>query len=97
MSEVAIAAALMVNLETGDHKLVDIVTDDGTGMDPQQRCEWLWESVEDDWPGYKVTYVMNDAAKSLMADRRMWSMGFKDDNSMTKRIEAYNAEIKARS
>lgn len=97
MAEKAIAAALMVNLETGDHKLVDLVTDDGTGLDPQKRCEQLWESVKDDWPGYQVTYVLNEPARELMAHRRMWGFGFEDDNPMTERIEAYNAEIEARS
>jgi hypothetical protein len=96
LPEKAKAAAIMVNLETGDHKLVDLVEDDGTGLDPQMRCQQLWESVEDDWPGYQVTYVLNDAARNLMSHRRMWGMGLKNDNQMTERIDAYNAEVESR-
>lgn len=95
--QVATAAAVMVNLETGEHKLVDFVKDDGTGMDPRFRCEQLWESVEDDWPGWEVGYVTNEAADALAADRRLWQCGMgDDDNAMTARIEAYNAEVEAR-
>lgn len=86
----------MVNLTTGDHKLVDFVVDDGTGMDPRFNCELLWESVEDDWPGWEVGYVTNKAADDLAGYRRMWQMGMKDDNPMSERIEAYNAEVEAR-
>jgi hypothetical protein len=94
--EVAKAAAVMVNLETGDHKLVDLVEDSGEGLDPQMRCKQLWESVKDDWPGYQVTYVLNDSARELMSHRRMWGWGFTDDNPMTARIESYNAEVEGR-
>jgi hypothetical protein len=78
-------------------KLVDLVEDSGEGLDPQMRCQRLWESVEDDWPGYQVTYVLNEPARELMSHRRMWGMGFDgDDNPMAARVEAYNAEVEAR-
>lgn len=96
VEKVATAAAVMVNLETGEHKLVDFVKDDGTGMDPRFRCELLWESVKDDWPGWEVGYVTNEAADALAGDRRLWQCGMKDDNAMTERIEEYNAEVDAR-
>lgn len=96
MSNQAVAAAVMVHMESGDHKLVDFVVDDGEGMDPRFRCQLLWESVEDDWPGWEVGYVTNEAADELAGYRNMWQCGMKDDNPMSERIDQYNAEVEAR-
>lgn len=98
--EIAIAAAVMVRFaddeERGAAKLVTIEIDKGEGMDPLFQCEALWESVEDDWPGWEVGYITNDAAGELAGHRRMWQYGMKDDNPMTARIERYNAEVQER-
>lgn len=101
MAEPAIAAAVMVKLAPGDdqgeHKLVTIETDDGEGMDPRFNCELLWESVKDDWPGWEVAYVANQAANDLATERRLWQMGMSEDGHvMPARIQTYNEEVEAR-
>jgi len=84
----------MANLETGDCMTVGRFEDDGTGLDPRTKAEALWESVKDDWPGWEVAYLLNDAAAELMKQRRMWSLGMSDEgDEMPARIEAHNASF----
>lgn len=91
--ERAKAAAVMVNLTTEEANLVVAIEDDGEGLDPLAKCEALWRSVEEDWPGWRVAYVANDAAKEMATARRLWQVGMLDDDDpMKARIEAHNAE-----
>lgn len=93
------AAAIMFNLDTPDEPpmVVGLFEDDGEGMDPRFKAETLWESVEEDWPGWQVAYIANDDADELTKQRRMWSFGMSDDDDeMHARIEAHNAAIDAR-
>lgn len=92
MEEIAKAAVIAVNLATDECMFGASFTDDGTGLDPHAKCEGFWRSIEGDWPGWEPTYVMNDAARDLMADRHMWQMGIKD-GPMGARIVAHNAAL----
>jgi len=83
--------------DQGDHKLVTIETDDGTGPDPRWACELLWDAVKDDWPGWEVAYVANQAADDLATERRLWQIGMSEpDHTMPARIQKYNEEVEAR-
>ncbi len=96
-SDSARCAVIAVNLATEATMWGATFTDDGTGLDPHAKCEAFWRSIKADWPGWEPSYVMNDAARELMKHRRMWGMGFTDNNPMTARIEAHNAEVDARA
>lgn len=96
--DIAKAVGVMVNLDEEKVMMTAAFLDEGTGLDPHARCEALWESVKDDWPGYEHIIVTNDAAAKLKADRFLWQCGIRDDdNTMTVRIEAHNAKMASRA
>ena len=87
------AAGVMVDLESGEVKLVTLETDRGEGMDPRYRCELLWSAVKDDWPGWEVAYVENAESAELSRQRKLWQVGLCENPEMAARIEAHNASI----
>lgn len=87
------AAVIAVNLETEECMFGAAFTDDGKGLDLQAKCEQFWKSLAADWPGWEPSYVLNEEARELMKERRMWTWGLSSCGAMADRIRAYNAEL----
>jgi hypothetical protein len=97
MASQAKAAGVMVNLETGECKLIDLIADSGEGLDPRFRCEALWDSVKCDWPGWEAAFVSNEAADKLAEHRKLWQVGLCEDDAMSRRLNQHQAEVEARN